>query len=60
MTRHLNVRRIAGQPQQENGMTDRIGTLEDVGKSVCVCDVCDYVAWDGGRDGDPCPECEER
>lgn len=41
-------------------MTERIGTLEDVGKSVCVCDVCDYVAWDGGRDGDPCPACEER
>ena len=36
------------------------GTLEDVGKSVCVCDVCDYVAWDGGSDGDPCPECEDR
>lgn len=41
-------------------MNERIGILEDVGKSVCVCDVCDYVAWDGGRDGDPCPECEAR
>lgn len=42
-------------------MDERIGVLEDVGKSVLICDVCEEMFRKGGRlqDGDPCPECEE-
>lgn len=42
-------------------MTERIGVMEDVGKSVLICDRCEEMVSKGGRfhDGDPCPECEE-
>lgn len=35
------------------------GTMEDVGKSVLICDTCEYVDWDKRTaDGDPCPKCD--
>ena len=37
-----------------------IGLLEDVGKSALICDVCDVVAWEGGTEGQPCPNCVEK
>ncbi len=42
---------------QPDGVT--YGTMEDVGKSVTICDVCEYIADDGRTyaDGDDCPKC---
>lgn len=42
-------------------VAEQMGVMQDVGKSALICDVCDYIDWDGRtEDGDPCPECEER
>lgn len=41
-------------------MAETIGTLEDVGKSLLICDneACEAMfSFDRHRDGDPCPEC---
>lgn len=37
------------------------GTLEDVGKSMLICDVCEEMVSKGGRfhDGDECPVCRD-
>lgn len=42
---------------------ENVGRLEDVGKSLLICDneACEAMfSFDRRHDGDPCPECEDK
>lgn len=50
------MERAIGTPTyQPDGVT--YGSLEDVGDTMLVCDVCEYVGYVFDKDGDDCPAC---